>query len=675
MNWFLFVLLIIGSAIAVVWAWRVRSGFVAVIAAVMLLASIAMFDSGNPEPIAMESEQQSKTPDLAADKTAAIGGSLKSKRSDLTLTRLEPFRPQELPTNGYVGSDACQECHAENHATWAASYHHTMTQVADPEIVLGDFRDVEINHDGRLYKLSMENGICTADFPDEADPTTRHTVPIVMTTGSHHMQVYWFTTGEKRLLGMLPLVYLKDSQEWVPRESAFLVPPHQPPSTETGRWNETCSACHTTQRKGRRLASGQWDTHVGEFGISCEACHGPGQGHLDYQRGLDGSQPNQTVASASDPIVNPAKLSKVLSSQVCGQCHAVLDPLHMDLHYQENGHRYRPGMDLRDTHGVWNRDTPEYVNTMKTLDYPDLDTLLNETYYPDGMIRVSGREYNGLIESSCYINGEMSCMSCHQLHQSASDTRSLTEWANDQLKPQAIGDQACVDCHAGPEYGPAHTHHAIGSSGAQCYNCHMPHTAYGLLKAIRNHQISSPDVGKDERVQRPNACNLCHLDQTLQWSANHLQQWYGIEPPELDAQQQQIAGSLLWLLRGNAAERALTAWSMGWEDAQQASGDDWQLPFLSALLDDDYDAVRLIARRTIKSLPGASDFELDVVTSSTSDQRQRSGLKLLQSWLKTPAATSIDRPELLITQPNGIDVLQIKQLLDQRDQSRMLLSE
>ncbi len=479
------------------------------------------------------------------------------------------------------------------------------------------------------------------------------------------------------MTGMLPLVHLNESQEWIPRESAFLGPPCESPSFEMGRWNETCSCCHSTHRKGRRLASGQWDTHVGEFGISCEACHGPGQEHVRIHRDPE-LQSSITVSGGTghtDPIVNPARLSKVRSAQVCGQCHAVMDPLHLDLDYQENGHKYRPGKDLLESHGVWNRDTPEYVSTMKTLHYPDLDTLLNETYYLDGMIRVSGREYNALIDSSCYINGDMTCLSCHQMHKSESDERSLKEWANDQLQPEALGDTACLQCHQSDQYSTAHTHHAVGSSGAKCYNCHMPHTVYGLLKAIRSHEISIPDVGKDHQAQRPNACNLCHLDKTMDWSARYLQEWYDIEPPEFDTEQREVAASLLWLLRGNAAERALSAWSMGWEEAQQASGNDWQSPYLAGLLDDHYDAIRLIAHRSLRTLPGMKDFQLDVVTSSSPEDRQQAAMSVFQKWSEATARTRVDRPELLIKQTNGVQVDRVKELIDQRDNSRILLSE
>ncbi len=45
-------------------------------------------------------------------------------------------------------------------------------------------------------------------------------------------------------------------------------------------------------------------------------------------------------------------------------------------------------------------------------------------------------------------------------------------------------------------------------------------------------------------------------------------------------EQKTVSASLLWLLKGNAVQRVLAAWSFGWEPARQASGDNWQVGFL-----------------------------------------------------------------------------------------------
>src|SRR5258708_4673837 len=89
-------------------------------------------------------------------------------------------------------------------------------------------------------------------------------------------------------------------------------------------------------------------------------------------------------------------------------------------------------------------------------------------FWGDGMIRVSGREYNGLVESPCFQKGEMSCLSCHSMHES-SPTNQLARGMESNL--------ACLQCHKSFEKNvPEHTHHTAGSSGSLCYNCHMPYT-------------------------------------------------------------------------------------------------------------------------------------------------------------------------------------------------------
>src|SRR5207249_7937957 len=95
---------------------------------------------------------------------------------------------------------------------------------------------------------------------------------------------------------------------------------------------------------------------------------------------------------------------------------------------------------------------------------------------------------------------------------------------------------------------------------------------YGLLRALRSHQISSPTAAATVQTGRPNACNMCHLDKTLAWTAEYLEKWYGTLPPPLDRDDRTIPASVLWLLRGDAGQRALVAWSLGWRPAQQASG-------------------------------------------------------------------------------------------------------
>jgi len=246
-------------------------------------------------------------------------------------------------------------------------------------------------------------------------------------------------------------------------------------------------------------------------------------------------------------------------------------------------------------------------------------SLFESSFWSDGLVRVSGREYNGMSESPCFKRGELSCVSCHSMHQYA-DT-------DDQLTPNMNGNAACLQCHGdiAPKLAQ-HTHHGRESSGSLCYNCHMPHTSYGLLKAIRSHTITSPSVASSLQTGRPNACNLCHLDKSLAWTQERLNTWYGIATTNLPSDEADTPASVLWLLRGDAGQRALIAWHMGWTNAVETSGKDWLASCLAYALTDAYAVVRYVGQRSLKRLPGFEALAYDYVAPEADRARVRDGV-------------------------------------------------
>lgn len=619
-------------------------------------------------------------------------------------------RPIEVASDDCVSSRSCRACHARTYATWQASYHRTMTQVADPQTVAGDFDDVELRDEaGRLYQLTRDGDEFLVELDDPESATGRSRRPIVMTTGSHHYQAYWFASDKGRELGMLPFVHLIDEKQygtprWILRHAAFLRPPTSPDAKhkplKIGRWNQVCYMCHATRGQPRlhtlpnadvmadappkvdpqASARQHADTHAVEFGIACEACHGGGAQHIAENRAPLRRYEFHRHEDADPTIVNPQRLSHQRSSQICGQCHSVITPRHAEQWgpWHEDGFAYRPGDDLAETRLI---DPDNFVfrdDNLKKLEglAQRPDALLKYAFWHDGMVRVSGREYSGLVATPCYQRGTMSCLSCHQMHKSDDDPRSIKEWADDQLKPGMRGNEACYQCHSSyRDQLESHTNHAADSAGSQCYNCHMPHTSYGLLKAIRSHQISNPDVAESlPPIGRPNACNQCHLNKTLAWTAEHLREWYDIEPPELSEDERTVAASLLWLLKGDAAQRALAAWTMGWEPAQKASGTEWMLPFLAQQLMDPYDSNRFILLRTIRRLPRIGRFDLDFTDSSQKRWAARS--VLLNRWQQRRRGEQIDGAESLLMDSAGhLDVPGIQRLIQQRDDRPMYLIE
>ena len=150
------------------------------------------------------------------------------------------------------------------------------------------------------------------------------------------------------------------------------------------------------------------DTTVSEFGISCEACHGPGHEHVRRHRnpvsryaarlGVEGAE--ETGSPDALDVVDPIDIDPVRSAQVCGQCHSVSIARRERFDaWMDRGPAFQPGDDLDTTRLVISRsdtDAPELRSTLRSQ--PD---FMDTAFWADGNVRITGREYNGLLRSPC----------------------------------------------------------------------------------------------------------------------------------------------------------------------------------------------------------------------------------------------------------------------------------
>ena len=201
----------------------------------------------------------------------------------------------------------------------------------------------------------------------------------------------------------------------------------------------------------------------------------------------------------------------------------------------------------------------------------------------------------------------------------------------------------------------------------------MPYTSYGLLKAIRSHTISSPSVAESVETGRPNACNLCHVDRTLAWTGAALREWYDLPAPPLGDEERTVAAALLWAMRGDAGQRALAAFALGWAPAQAASGTSWMAPYLAELLNDPYEAVRYIAYRSLRTVPGYSGFEYDYVADRQA--RVAAALPVLRSWQESALPRAQRDPALLVDADGQLMIERMMGILRQRDNRPLFLRE
>ena len=152
-----------------------------------------------------------------------------------------------------------------------------------------------------------------------------------------------------------------------------------------------------------------------------------------------------------------------------------------------------------------------------------------------------------------------------------------------------------------------------------------------------------------------------------------MRRWYKTPPIELGADQRNVAASLLWLLKGDAGQRAIVSQAMAWPPAQQAAGTDWMAPHLAQLLDDPYDAVRFGAARSMRTLPGFSGFTFDFIAPSQS--RREAQLRTMATWDRVRSRPATARAELLLGNDGNVDIQSVLRLLKQRDNRRILLRE
>ena len=132
-----------------------------------------------------------------------------------------------------------------------------------------------------------------------------------------------------------------------------------------------------------------------------------------------------------------------------------------------------------------------------------------------------------------------------------------------------------------------------------------------------------------------------------------------------------MSAGVTWLLKGDAGQRALIAWHMGWEPAKVTAGQAWMPRFLAETLVDPYSTVRYISEHSLKRLPGFEDFSYDYIGPAI--ERAQARQRALEIWRGNPVVREgtapLPRPDSLLNEDH------VSAMLRQRDNRRMELLE
>ncbi len=407
--------------------------------------------------------------------------------------------PQETSPAGtlpgevaFVDSQLCADCHQVQHQQWLGSHHDLAMQVASADTVLGDFEGSSFTHFGVTTRFYEQNGrfYVNTEGPDGklAD------FAIKFTCGVDPLQQYLIEFPGGRLQ-CLTVAWDTRTGRWFHLYPNERIEPDDPLHW-TGRyqnWNLMCAECHTTNlEKNYSPETDGYDTVYHEIDVGCQACHGPGERHVQW------ALEHQSGESSPDAdyglVVDFAGNSSRYEVEACAPCHSRRS---------------------RITH-TWRHTGP-------LEDHFRVATLSEGLYYPDGQILDEVYVYGSFLQSKMFDKG-VRCTDCHDPH---------------TLQPRLDGDALCTRCHQagliedfptlkpGDYESPEHHFHPVDSEAARCVSCHMPERTYMVVDPRRDHSFRVPRPDLSLKLGTPNACNGCHSNRSSQWAQSRVVDWYG----------------------------------------------------------------------------------------------------------------------------------------------------
>lgn len=351
---------------------------------------------------------------------------------------LGQLRPAAVSDVGYVGSDACGECHHE----LLDSYRQHPMYGSTRAIGLAEFEELamatsngtlpKIKGRQRFYEVAFDGAVMThrermTDVHGES--IFEQSVPMDYVVGSgRRAKAFVYHRGSKLL--MSPLNLYAKSSVW------DVAPGYLPddPRRFDRRVTDECVMCHSGRASRVSDAADLFQKPAfHEMSIGCESCHGPGEKHIDARR----SDPDRSAEG--DPIINPARLDYERAESICQQCH--LQAAARVVRAGRSVFDFKPGMRFED---VWTvLDAGAGVDA-------------------DGQTR-SVNHVPQMQSSRCFIESDskLGCTSCHDPHRVPTvDERDGFYRAR------------CLICHD-PESCSAPTADREARADS-CFVCHMP---------------------------------------------------------------------------------------------------------------------------------------------------------------------------------------------------------
>ncbi|GAA0784128.1 MULTISPECIES: ammonia-forming cytochrome c nitrite reductase subunit c552 [Pseudomonadati] len=404
---------------------------------------------------------------------------------------------KSIAIENYIGNKSCGDCHQSEVINWQQSHHAKAMLPANDDNVLGDFNQTRFESKDGWTVFSKDPAGYYIETGQNGKTGKRYKVPYVF--GYHPLQQILVDIGGGRLQAYTVAWDARKKADGGQRWYNLYENTHIPNSPfdwqgQFNNWNARCAQCHSTNlKRGFNENTKHYNTTFSEVNVSCEACHGSAEKHVNLS-----SEAQQTTANSgfkkplhkkSNWVFKPGKViaertdTSMLSlgnSQLdhCAACHS------------------------RRTSLTDSNDPGEYSqHYIPRLAVPDL-------YHNDGQILDEVFVYGSFSQSKMATAGVV-CSNCHEPHSG---------------KVLAVDNSLCAQCHLSTEFDtPQHTLHKASSAGALCIDCHMPSTRYMGVDDRRDHAFRIPNPWVSEQLGTSDVCLGCHQDKDSKWSQQQLE--------------------------------------------------------------------------------------------------------------------------------------------------------
>ncbi len=323
----------------------------------------------------------------------------------------------------FAGSASCMSCHKNIYDSHLQTGHHLSADATRGDDIKGSFEEghntFAFNTMEKIAMEKREDGYYQVLY---VNGTEMRKSRFDITVGSGKKGQSYLSWRNNSLIQM-PVTYFAPETTWSSS------PGFNPQKAVFNRVVTTrCLECHSTYFQKTSDSSRhpeEFDKKNIIYQIDCEKCHGPGKEHVSFHTNNPGEKQSKF-------IVNTGKLDRQKNLDMCTLCHG----------------------------GKLNKTKPSF-SFQAGDDLSDFFEKPGSPFQAYGL-DVHGNQYGALSQSKCFTASDMSCLSCHNVHE------------KEQGKT-AVFSQRCMNCHAEGKSrlcGLAKTEGAIINTN--CIDCHMP---------------------------------------------------------------------------------------------------------------------------------------------------------------------------------------------------------